>query len=450
MGDERRQSYTVDEALTWMGFGKFQSLVFGYAGLGIFAEAMEVMILSFIGGAVKSEWELSSNNYGRKKGFLGIAMVTSVVGLLSAFSSNYGLLMALRGLAGVGIGSGPVFSSWFLEFVPASKRGMWMVFFSVFWAIGSVSEAALAWIVMTRLNWRWLLAISSAPSFLALFLYNLAPESPRYLCMKGRISEAHHILEKIALLNKTQLPDGILVSGRKTGADEEVDLPYNTPLLSSTGIKTLKQKSGFSSFFTLFSARLIRTTFLLWLLFFGNSFTYYGIILLTSKVASMQTKCGSNTKLSETLQDSSLYLDVFLASLGAVTVDRAGRKLSTAIMFILVFIFLVPLASHQSSIVTTSLLVGARMCAFGAFTITCIFAPEIYPTSARSSGVGLAIAMGKIGGMVSPIVAVGLVNGCLQTVAIIIFEVVIVIAVICVMFIPFETKGRPLIDTVNG
>lgn len=43
-----------------MGFGKFQAWVLCYAGLGSVAEAMEMMILSFIGPALESEWGLSS------------------------------------------------------------------------------------------------------------------------------------------------------------------------------------------------------------------------------------------------------------------------------------------------------------------------------------------------------------------------------------------------------
>lgn len=52
--------YTLDEALVAVGFGKFQSFVLMYAGLGSISEAMEVMILSFIGESVKSKWNLSS------------------------------------------------------------------------------------------------------------------------------------------------------------------------------------------------------------------------------------------------------------------------------------------------------------------------------------------------------------------------------------------------------
>lgn len=73
-------------------------------------------------------------------------LLTSGLGLLSALSINYLCLLVLRFFVGIGVGSGHVFSSWFLEFVPAGNRGTWMVIFSFFWTIGTVLEASLAWV----------------------------------------------------------------------------------------------------------------------------------------------------------------------------------------------------------------------------------------------------------------------------------------------------------------
>lgn len=69
MGDESLR-YSVDDALAAVGFGKFQILVLGYAGMGWISEAMEMMLLSFIGPAVESAWNLSSREQ---------SMITSVV-----------------------------------------------------------------------------------------------------------------------------------------------------------------------------------------------------------------------------------------------------------------------------------------------------------------------------------------------------------------------------------
>lgn len=71
----------------------------------------------------------------------------------------------------------------------------------------------------------------------------------------------------------------------------------------------------------------------------------------------------------------------------------------------------------------------------------------MYPTSARATGDGLANAMGRIGGMICPLVAVGLVRGCHQTTAVGLFEAVLFLSGLCILLFPYETKGTRLNDT---
>ncbi|CAH9138900.1 unnamed protein product [Cuscuta epithymum] len=480
--DEERNVYTVEEALVTMGFGKFQVLVLLYAGMGWISEAMEMMLLSFVGPAVHSAWNLSpsqetlltsmvfvgmlvgayswgivSDNYGRRNGFFVTAMITALAGFTSAFAPNITVLVILRCLVGFGLGGGPVLFSWFLEFIPAPSRGTWMVIFSAFWTIGTIFEASMAWIVMPRLGWRWLLALSCIPSSLLLLFYTFTIESPRYLCAKGRQAEALQILEKIARINGATLPPGILVSNKQVV--DEVTPTEDKHLLSPKTDQSLKSKcvectlGWFSSLAMLLSPSLARSTLLLWVVFFGNAFSYYGLVLLTTQLNSGHDKClpsHSKSKNSETVN----YRDVFVTSfaeipgliLSAVMIDRIGRKHSMAALFFVCCIFLLPLIHSQSKGLTTGLLFGARTCITATFTIVYIYAPEVYPTTVRTTGFGIASSVARVGGIVCPIVAVGLIHGCHQTLAIWLFEFVIFISGVCVIFFPFETKGRELND----
>ena len=178
--------------------------------------------------------------------------------------------------------------------------------------------------VMPTLGWRWLLALSSIPSSLLLLFYWVAPESPRFLCLKGRTTEALSVLEKIARLNRTKLPPGILVSDHQIELQEKNTPSEDTRLLSSIGDDdatskaTDSHKGAFSSLLVLLSPKLVRSTLLLWFVFFGNAFSYYGLVLLTSELNNGHSKCIPTKLQSDKSQDIS-YRDIFITSFAGTT-----------------------------------------------------------------------------------------------------------------------------------
>lgn len=172
---------------------------------------------------------------------------------------------------------------------------------------------------MPTLGWRWLLALSSLPSSMLLVFYGVVPESPRYLCFKGRTSDAHHVLEIVARVNKKKLPPGKLVSDGAIELDEKF-ASEDAHLLSLEKYKpannedTESKMGVFGSLFMLFSPKLAKSTILLWVVFFGNAFSYYGLVLLTSKLSNGNSKCASNTLRSENSKDDNLYRNVLVTS----------------------------------------------------------------------------------------------------------------------------------------
>ena len=134
--DEKHKStaetYTIDEGIEAVGFGKFQVGVLVMGGLCWMADAMEMMLLAFIKAPLQCEfgisdgeaalittavgmgmffgstvWGLVADTYGRRFGFLATAGFTFVFGIVSALATNFPMMLLARGLCGFGIGCPP-------------------------------------------------------------------------------------------------------------------------------------------------------------------------------------------------------------------------------------------------------------------------------------------------------------------------------------------------------
>jgi SP family xylose:H+ symportor-like MFS transporter len=160
-----------------------------------------------------------SNWLGRRGGLL-IAAVLFLVSAIGSAYPEYGLgpiggmgpdalvpFIIYRIIGGVGVGIASMLSPLYIaEIAPPARRGrlvtyqqiaivggMTIVYF-VNWAIAAQGDDA--WVLST--GWRYMLLSGTLPAALFLLLLLVAPETPRWLVMKGEIEKARQVLVRLA------------------------------------------------------------------------------------------------------------------------------------------------------------------------------------------------------------------------------------------------------------
>ena len=481
--DARRREYTAVEALDHVGFGKFQIRALCFVGFAWAADAMEMMLLSFIGPAMRCEfgvssdaegaltsvvfvgmmlgapaWGVVSDARGRKPALLFSATTTLAAGIGSALGGSFGSVLFFRFVVGVGLGGVPVAYGLFMEFLPSENRGARLSYIEAFWTLGSMLESALAWIVLPRHSWRVLLLISAAPLLGLIACIFIVPESVLYSVNAGRMEEAKETLRRVAATNGKSLPQGELV-GPNDRASSSGEFEDRTSYgMGASGSSSMMQRLVPSGVRALLSKKHAKTSLLIWVIFFGVAFLYYGIVLLTTSlnVRDDESKRGGEIAClahgAPHLSDGE-YADIFLSSFGEIPgliiaimiVDKIGRRRSMAFTVIATAVFLLPVASSSiSKAVRDIMLFGGRSAAFAAFTVLYIFAGEVYPTSIRSTGVGLGNGFARIGGITCPIFAVTLIESGHLTLSVVVFVFVAAVACAAALSLSVETAGREL------
>ncbi len=442
------QSVSYDEALERVGFGRFQRRLLLVCGLGWAADAMEVLLVSFAMPAMAAEWSLSvfqksllataifvgmligalfwgriCDRIGRRVGFVLTIAFYSLFGFLSAFSPSFEWFLVLRLLTGFGVGGAlPVDYGMFSEYLPTKNRGRRLVYLEAFWALGTVFAAGVAWLVVPSLGWRALFAFSALPGFLLFAVRRGVPESPRYLFVKGRIAEARAVLERVAAVNGTSLPEGELAPTSVTGAS------------GASGSRAVD----------LFAPRLRRTTVLLWLVWFMISLGYYGAFTWLPSWFH-----------SKGFSLPAVYPNAFIMALAQIPgylsaawlIERWGRRrtLGAYLLASGVFAWLFALAATPFAVMAAAVLLS--FFALGAWGALYAYTPEAYPTSIRTTGIGAASGMTRIAGAIAPSVG-ALVTGASLALPLAVFAVAYAIAGAGALLLPAETRSSALEDIV--
>lgn len=464
-GDVQKREISIDNAVEAVGFGSFQVRVLVAAGICFAADAMQVILLTFLTEVLQKEWDLSegftesitsclfagsmlgtlvlgplADSIGRRPVFLLSGVIISIFGFGTALAANYWILTAMVFMVGVGVGGLTVPFDVLAEFLPSERRGTYLLLIEYFWTVGCLFVVLAARMTLHAevAQWRLFVFVCSIPCLLSVFLaYLHVPESARWLCAEDRTDEALRIMRQVAQTN---------------GLDPFVVFPEGTKLLEESE----KQEASMKDLLT---PKWRWTILRLWGAWLTFAFGYYGVIEAITRVfEGDQASSDSNTashpsstsSLDESRQHDFDYTAIFVSSaaelvgttLVIVAVDRAGRISSQVVSYtsagVCVCLLCVLASVGSSRNLLVSLGFTARVFEMAGTCVTWVSTAEILTTEVRSTGHSTANALARLGAFCTPFIVQGSIP---LTYVGLIMLLTHLFTALCVSKLP-ETKGR--------
>src|SRR5437016_2695772 len=328
-----------------------------------------------IGGAVGG---ILGDRIGRRTALL-FSMISFAV-LTLAISTVNGLMLlgALRFLAGLGLGGAmPNAAALASEYVPRRQRPFAVTLTIVCIPLGGTLAAFLSARVLPVYGWRTLFLLGGIiPIVLALLLFKVLPESPRYMA-----SRRERWSELIALL-------------RKLGHD----VPSDTAFVEAGAAQSPKSRSSMRDLFVPDFRR--DTLGLFGSFFFCLLVNYVGILLLVATL----TGAGFTQPAASNALGWWNIGGVAGAILGALIIQRFGSRITmlglSGVAIASAFIVAaMPMDPQSVSLLLMLILLGGTLNAVQ--TTMYALAANVYPTEIRGTGIGTAVAVGRIGNVLA-------------------------------------------------
>ncbi len=358
-----------------------------------------------------------SDYIGRQKIFVLSFTIITLASILQFFADSPTELVFYRILIGIGLGGDySVGHTMLAEFSPRKHRGVLLGSFSVIWTIGYVA-ANIVGIFATGASpdaWKWMLASSAIPAFIILIIRMGTPESPRWLVSKGRHKEALQIVQKYI--------------GPNIILDDEV------------------AQAKKSSFVSLFHKDMIKRTAFNCIFFVCLVMPYFAIYtFLPIILDEIGLRAGHTTDF---LLNGLLIIGALLGIWFTVKYSRRGFLISS---FIVLVISLGLLSILPSSLTVLMII------AFSVFTLILsavsnlvgVFPAESFPTDIRSSGVGFATAISRLGSAASTfLLPMSMANLGVQNTMLCLTGILVIGTLVSIAWAP-ETKALSLTDASN-
>ena len=389
------------------------------SGMGFFTDAYDLFIIGVVLAILTPLWDLTkletsllastsliaaaigSILFGRLADFVGrrsiygfTLIVLALGAIASAFAPNIIWLLVFRFILGLGIGGDyPLSATLMSEYANRRDRGKLITMVFSMQGLGLILGPLVAILLLLAglnhdLTWRIMLALGAVPALGTFYLRRQIAETPRFaLTMQGDASSASRTIDMV-----TRKQNGNAAgSSAKTTAQQKKS---STP-----------SRSGGKWLYLLLQPRYLR-----WLIgaagaWFLLDIAYYGTTISSPLVLkSLNPHADLITNMFYTL---AIFVVAALPGyiVAALTIDRLGRKWIQCVGFAMMTLAygLLAVAPALTTITLPFLLVygvSYFFTEFGPNVTTFVYPAEIFPVMVRSTGHGIAAALGKVGAFI--------------------------------------------------
>lgn len=365
--DLQALSYALPKLVASWHFSSVQAgLLASYTFLGLFVGAVGL-------GALGDRW-------GRKRTLVAGVIVFALFMGSAGFAQNYTEFAILRFCASVGMGGVlPGTIAMLSEYVPVKRRARMIAFSAGCFTFGFMVAAIAATLLVPRFGWRPLFHLSYLALVVAALIAWLVPETPQYLATRRRFDRALATVEK--------LYPSIAPTAR--AADPE------------TFFAGPKRDDGKIQFRTLWTGRYRRSTISLSLLYLFLQFVVYA---LDFWMVSLLVRHG----LSLVNSYSYAIEQAAAATVGGFVIgwvlDRVNPYFALAVAFAAggVCLIFFGFATSLVALYTLNALAGALI--IGGQNVVHTLVMATYGPEARATGLGWALGIGRLGGLLGPLI----------------------------------------------
>ncbi|MFT8245087.1 MFS transporter [Roseomonas sp. BN140053] len=324
-----------------------------------------------------------ADKVGRKRLLIVAALMIGVFTLLTAFAGSFETLLLCRFLAGIGLGGAtPCVISLTAEYTPKRHRASFVTLMWAFFPLGAMVGAFVNSRLIPEFGWQAIFYLGGfVPLLIAVILAIWLPESLKFL---------------IAQRGNTGAARGIL---RRMG---------NTGVTNDTVLTVDEDQVHRTSFQAVFRDGRAVGTVLLWVTFFMGFGVLALVTLWTPALMGMSGVSPADTAFVVAFNGLGGFIGQ--GSAGRL-IERFGIVPAMVPALILGCIATVGLGYSVDSVPAAALCIGLVGLFVGIGTGGAIaLAAELYPTFIRGTGVGLAMAVGRVGQVCAPAI-VGMMLG---------------------------------------